>query len=87
MAQKITNSLRIEYEFQAIAREEKGGLIGGIDYNKSPTTKFKTSKHINSNKIVRSTHRPPKAAITQAVQNIITNIEKQNTIKPITDYG
>ena len=32
------------YEFQAVAREDKG-LIGGIDWNKSPSAEFKTSQH------------------------------------------
>lgn len=34
------------YEFQAVAREDKG-LIGGIDWNKSEVTEFKTSKQNN----------------------------------------
>ena len=35
------------YTFQVIAKEDKGsGLFGGgIDYNKSPTTQFQTSRH------------------------------------------
>ena len=33
---------KITYQFQAVAREDKG-VIGGIDWNKSPTVEFKTS--------------------------------------------
>ena len=38
---------RVLYTFQVIAKEDKGsGLFGGgIDYNKSPTTQFQTSRH------------------------------------------
>lgn len=35
---------KISYQFQAVAREDKG-LIGGIDWNKSPVTDFKTSTY------------------------------------------
>lgn len=33
---------KVDYTFQAIAREDKGAIIG-VDYNKSPQTDFKTS--------------------------------------------
>ena len=33
---------KIYYDFQAVAREDKG-VIGGVDWNKSPTVTFKTS--------------------------------------------
>ncbi len=33
---------KIPYQFQAVAREDKG-LVGGVDWNKSPTVDFKTS--------------------------------------------
>ncbi len=36
MAPKVT------YQYQAVAREEKG-VIGGVDWNKSPSVSFKTS--------------------------------------------
>ena len=42
---------RVEYTFQVIAREDKGSFLG-IDYNKSKTTTFKTSRlprPLNSN--------------------------------------
>ena len=35
---------KIEYQFQAVAREDKGPIVG-IDWNKSPLTDFKTSIH------------------------------------------
>ena len=35
---------KIEYQFQAVAREDKGPIVG-IDWNKSPLTDFKTSVH------------------------------------------
>lgn len=35
---------RVSYRFQAVAREEKG-LIGGVDWNKSPLVDFTTSTH------------------------------------------
>lgn len=35
---------RVEYTFQAIAREDKGQVLG-IEYNKSPKTHFKTSAY------------------------------------------
>lgn len=35
---------KIMYQFQAVAREDKG-LIRGIDWNKSPTVDFKTSTY------------------------------------------
>ena len=38
----ITVTPKIMYQFQAVAREDKG-VIGGIDWNKSPTVEFKTS--------------------------------------------
>jgi len=38
----ITVTPKITYQFQAVAREDKG-VIGGIDWNKSPTVEFKTS--------------------------------------------
>ncbi len=34
---------KLVYQFQAVAREEKG-VIGGVDWNKSPSTSFRTSK-------------------------------------------
>ncbi len=33
---------KVPYQFQAVAREEKG-MIGGVDWNKSPTATFQTS--------------------------------------------
>jgi len=41
---------KAEYQFQAVAREDKG-TIGGVDWNKSPLTDFKTSTH-NTNIVV-----------------------------------
>lgn len=38
----ITVTPKIMYQFQAVAREDKG-VIGGIDWNKAPTVEFKTS--------------------------------------------
>lgn len=35
---------KVDYQFQAVAREDKG-IIGGIDWNKSPITDFKTSQY------------------------------------------
>lgn len=35
---------KLDYQFQAVAREDKGYMIG-IDYNKSPVTDFRTSLH------------------------------------------
>ena len=34
------------YQFQAVAREQKG-LLGGVDYNKSPVVDFKTSVNVS----------------------------------------
>lgn len=34
---------KVTYQFQAVAREDKG-LVGGIDWNKSPIVNFKTSR-------------------------------------------
>lgn len=34
---------RVAYEFQVVAREDKGGLLG-VDYNRSPVSKFQTSR-------------------------------------------
>ena len=42
----IKVSPRVEYQFQAIAREDKGSIIG-VDWNKSDITDFKTS-HFNN---------------------------------------
>ena len=42
---------RLPYEFQAVAREDKG-MIGGVDWYKSPVVRFATSKSRNSNHIV-----------------------------------
>ena len=42
---------KLEYQFQAVAREDKGPIVG-IDWNKSPLTDFKTSvynKEISKN--------------------------------------
>ena len=38
----ITVTPNITYKFQAVAREDKG-VLGGIDWNKSPVVEFKTS--------------------------------------------
>ena len=38
----ITVTPKIMYQFQVVAREDKG-VIGGINWNKSPTVEFKTS--------------------------------------------
>ena len=35
---------KVDYQFQAVAREDKGPIVG-IDWNKSPLTDFKTSVH------------------------------------------
>jgi hypothetical protein len=35
---------KVDYTYQAVAREDKG-IIGGIDWNKSPQTDFKTSAY------------------------------------------
>ena len=35
---------KVEYTFQVVAREDKG-IVGGIDYNYSPTVDFKTSAY------------------------------------------
>ena len=51
---------KIDYNFQAVAREDKG-LIGGVDWNKSPTVQFKTS----------STFVPPKTQPSVANNNNI----------------
>ena len=47
---------RVNYVFQVIAREDKGGLLG-IDYNKSDQIEFKTSSY-NSN-VKPTTAKPP----------------------------
>jgi len=52
----ITVTPKITYQFQAVAREDKG-VIGGIDWNKSPTVEFKTS---TGNRVVAPEfNRPP----------------------------
>ncbi|XP_059088998.1 uncharacterized protein LOC131885082 [Tigriopus californicus] len=35
---------RVVYEFQAVAREDKGTYLG-VDYNRSPVSRFQTSRH------------------------------------------
>ena len=47
---------RVEYTFQVIAREDKGSLLG-VDYNKSKTTTFMTSR-LNINNQPPSLPRP-----------------------------
>ena len=47
---------RVEYTFQVIAREDKGA-IGGIDYNRSELSTFKTSR-FNSNNQPPNLPRP-----------------------------
>merc|ERR1712083_572385 len=53
---------RVLYTFQVIAKEDKGsGLFGGgIDYNKSPTTQFQTSRHNENVKPDINVLPPPK---------------------------
>jgi hypothetical protein len=41
---KIQVVPKVDYQFQAVAREDKGPIVG-IDWNKSPLTDFKTSVH------------------------------------------
>ncbi len=40
---EVSVTPKVDYQFQAVAREDKG-IIGGIDWNKSPITDFKTSQ-------------------------------------------
>ena len=40
----ITVMPKIMYKFQAAAREDKG-IIGGVNWNKSPAVEFKTSSN------------------------------------------
>lgn len=51
---------KVDYQFQAVAREDKG-VIGGIDWNKSPLTDFRTSVH---NKEVPLKQEPAPTAAT-----------------------
>lgn len=37
---------KIHYSFQAVAREDKG-MVGGVDYNKSPIVDFKTTTSVS----------------------------------------
>ena len=43
----------MEYQFQAIAREVKGSVLG-VDYNKSDITDFKTSDDLETTAIVQA---------------------------------
>ncbi len=45
---EVTVVPKVIYQFQAVAREEKG-IIGGVDWNKSPTTSFQTSSKGGAN--------------------------------------
>ena len=49
----IKVSPRVEYQFQAIAREVKGSVLG-VDYNKSDITDFKTSDDLETTAIVQA---------------------------------
>ena len=67
---------KINYVFQVIAREDKGGLLG-IDYNKSDQREFKTSAY-NSN--VKPT--TPKPAREPAVEPKATGTDNGNIESP-----
>jgi len=67
---------KINYVFQVIAREDKGGLLG-IDYNKSDQREFKTSAY-NSN--VKPT--TPKPAREPAVAPKATGTDNGNIESP-----
>ena len=70
---------KVNYVFQVIAREDKGGLLG-IDYNKSDQREFKTSAY-NSN--VKPT--TPKPAREPAVVPKATGTENGNIELPDTE--
>ena len=66
---------KVNYVFQVIAREDKGGLLG-IDYNKSDQKEFKTSAY-NSN--VKPT--TPKPAVVPKA----TVADNDNIVGPASD--
>ena len=70
---------KVNYVFQVIAREDKGGLLG-IDYNKSDQKEFKTSAY-NSN--VKPT--TPKPAREPAVAPKATGTDNGNIVGPASD--
>ena len=49
----IKVSPKVEYQFQAVAREDKGSVIG-VDWNKSDITDFKTSDDLVTTAIVQA---------------------------------
>ena len=49
----IKVSPRVEYQFQAIVREDKGSVTG-VDWNKSDITDFKTSDDLETTAIVQA---------------------------------
>ena len=49
----IKVSPKVEYQFQAVAREDKGSVIG-VDWNKSDITDFKTSDDLETTAIVQA---------------------------------
>ena len=51
---------KVDYQFQAVAREDKGP-IAGIDWNKSALTDFKTSAH--NKEVPRIPDPPPHTSV------------------------
>ena len=50
---RIELTPKVKYVFQAVAREDKG-LVGGVDWNKSPTVEFRTTSKAYSNLSVKN---------------------------------
>jgi len=65
---------RVLYRFQAVAREDKGAILG-IDWNRSPERDFKTSQH---NKEVE----PTSSAATEDDDNYQLNAADKDIITP-----
>jgi len=62
----------VPYEFQAVAREDKG-LIGGIDWNKSDKTEFKTSKQNNEVSESKPNVIPTQDTLPKDSSNLVSN--------------
>lgn len=68
---------KLEYQFQAVAREDKGA-IAGVDWNKSPIVDFRTSAYN------REVKEQPIVTVIQPTPGELDNHEK-NIVKPSSD--
>lgn len=72
---------KVEYTFQAIAREDKGQVLG-IEYNKSPKAYFKTSAY---NEEVQPS--PAEVNPTISVYNKAPTGEQKTNSEGVSDHG